>query len=53
MSIWFYLFLIVLCISIFLTFKILIMKNEISNIGESLTSILKSDTNARIYFSLS
>ncbi len=45
MSIWFYLFLIVLCISILLTFKILIMKNEIKNIGKTLVSILKSDTN--------
>ncbi len=45
MSIWFYLFLVVACISIFLTFKILIMKNEIKNIGKSLSVILKSDTN--------
>lgn len=45
MSIWFYLFLIVSCISIFLTFKILLMKHEIKNIGKSLSYILKSDTN--------
>lgn len=51
MSIWFYLFLIVLCISIFLIFKILIMKNEIKNIGESLINILKLDTNNLITIS--
>ncbi len=51
MSIWFYLFLIVSCISIFLTFKIIIMKNEIKNIGKALTSILKSDTNNLITIS--
>lgn len=51
MSIWFYLFLIVLCISIFLIIKILIMKNEIKNIGKSLSSILKSDTNNLITIS--
>ena len=51
MSIWFYLFLIVLCILIFLIIKILIMKNEIKNIGASLSSILKSDTNNLITIS--
>lgn len=45
MSIWFYLFLIILCISIFLIIKILFMKNEIKNIGKALESILKLDTN--------
>ena len=45
MSIWFYLFLIVLCISIYLTFKILIMKNEIKNIGQTLEKIINTDTN--------
>ncbi len=45
MGIWFYLFFIVLCILIFLIIKILVMKNEINHIGESLSSILKSDTN--------
>ena len=45
MNIWFYLFLIVLCIAIFLILKVLIMKQEIKNIGESLADILKSDTN--------
>lgn len=45
MSIWFYLFLIVLFLSILLFLKILLMKNEIKNIGESLSIILKSDTN--------
>lgn len=51
MSIWFCLFLIVLCISIFLIFKILITKNEIKNIGQTLTNILKSDTNNLITIS--
>lgn len=51
MSIWFYLFLIVLCISIFLIIKIMIMKNEIKNIRESLSTILKSDTNNLITIS--
>ncbi len=51
MSIWFCLFLIGLCISIFLTFKILIMKNEINNIGQTLINILKSDTNNLITIS--
>ncbi len=45
MSIWFYLFLIVLFLFILLIIKYLIMKNEISNISESLLNILKSDTN--------
>lgn len=48
MGIWFYLFFIVLCILIFLIIKILVMKNEINHIGESLSSILKSDTNNSI-----
>lgn len=45
MSIWFYLFLIVLCISIFLIMKILIIRQEIKNIGESLSNIMDIDTN--------
>lgn len=45
MSIWFYLFLISLCILIFLVFKMMIVKSEIKNIGKSLSEILKSDTN--------
>lgn len=45
MSIWFYLFLIVLCISIFLVIKILIIRQEIKNIGESLSNIMDIDTN--------
>lgn len=45
MNIWFYLFFIMLCLSIFLVLKILIMNNEIENIGKSLLDILKSDTN--------
>ncbi len=51
MSIWFYLFLIILCISIFLIIKILLMKNEIKNIGKALESILKLDTNNLITIS--
>lgn len=51
MSIWFYLFLVVLCLSIFLGLKILIMKNEIKNIGESLASIINTDTNNLITIS--
>ncbi len=45
MSIWFYLFLVVSCISTFLTIKIIIMKNEINNIGKSITNIINTDTN--------
>lgn len=45
MSIWFYLFLVVLCISIFLITKIWIMKEEIKNIGKSLSNIINTDTN--------
>lgn len=45
MSIWLYLFLIVLCLSIFLILKIIIMKNEIKNIDKSIQSIINSDTN--------
>lgn len=51
MSIWFYLFLIVLCLSIFLILKILIMKQEIKNIGNSLLSLIKTDTNNLITIS--
>ena len=51
MSIWFYLFLIVSCISLFLIAKILVMRSEISNIGKSLENILKSDTNKLITIS--
>ena len=45
MSIWFYMFLIVLAILLFFIIKVFIMKNEISNIGNSFSNILKSDTN--------
>ncbi len=45
MSIWFYLFFVVACISIVLIIKILIMKNEIKNINQSLASIINTDTN--------
>jgi len=51
MSICFWLFLIVLIILIFLLFKIIIMKNEITNIEKSLLVILKSDTNNLITIS--
>lgn len=51
MSIWFYLFLAVLILSIFLIIKIIIMKKEINNIGKSLSNILKSDTNNLITIS--
>lgn len=51
MSIWFYLFLIVLVLSIFLIIKILVMKNEIKNIGESLLRIINTDTNNLITIS--
>ena len=45
MSIWFYLFLIVLFIAIFFILKVLIMKQEIKNIGSCLTNIINTDTN--------
>ena len=51
MSIWFYLFLIVLCLSILLVLKIIIMKNEINNIGKSISSIINADTNNLITIS--
>lgn len=51
MSIWFYLFLIILWISIFLSLKILIMKIEIKNIGKSLVNIINADTNHLITIS--
>ena len=51
MTIWFYLFLIVLCLSIFLILKIIIMKNEINNIGKSISSIINTDTNNLITIS--
>ncbi len=51
MNIWFYLFSISLCILILLILKLVIMKNEIKNIGISLSSILKSDTNNLITIS--
>lgn len=51
MSIWFYLFLIVLCLSILLVLKIIIMKNEINNIGKFISSIINADTNNLITIS--
>ena len=51
MCIWFYLFLIVLCLTIILIIKIIVMKNEINNIGKSLSKIIKSDTNNLITIS--
>ncbi len=53
MSIWFYLFLIVLCLLVFLILKMLIMNNEINNIGKSLEYIIKTDTNNLITISTS
>lgn len=51
MSIWFYLFLIVLFLLIILIIKNIIMKNEINNISESLLNIINSDTNNLITIS--
>ena len=45
MSIWFYIFLIVLVILIFFIIKVFIIKKEINNIAKSFSFILKSDTN--------
>jgi len=51
MSIWFYLFIVVLLVATFFIIKVLIMKQEIKNIGKSLQDILKSDTNNLITIS--
>ncbi len=51
MSIWFYLFLVILFILILLIIKIMIMKNEINNIGKSISSIINTDTNNLITIS--
>ncbi len=51
MTIWFYLFLITLCLSMLLFFKVVLIKNEVKNIGKSLSIILKSDTNNLITIS--
>lgn len=51
MNIWFYLFLIILCGSVLLTIKIIIMENEIKNIENSLTKIINTDTNNLITIS--
>lgn len=48
MSIWFYLFVVSSIFLIFLIIKLLIMNNEINNIGEDLSTIIKSDTNKLI-----
>ena len=45
MSIWFYMFLITLAILLFFIIKVFTMKNEIKNIGNSFSNILKLDTN--------
>ncbi len=45
MSIWFYMFLIVLVILLFFIIKVFIIKKEVNNITKSLSYILKSDTN--------
>lgn len=52
MSIWFYLFLIVLFLLMILIIKNVLIKKEIENLGKSLSSILKSDTNNLITISL-
>ena len=46
-----YLFLVILCISMLLIIKIIIMKNEINNIGKSISSIINTDTNNLITIS--
>ncbi len=51
MNIWFYLFLIAVFLLIVLIIKIVIMKNEINNIGQSLLNILNTDTNNLITIS--
>jgi hypothetical protein len=51
MSIWFYLFLIVLFILICLVIKLIIINVELRNISNSLSNILKSDTNSLITIS--
>lgn len=51
MGIWFYLFLATFILSIFLILKIIIMKNEIGNIGKSLVNIINTDTNNLITIS--
>ena len=45
MSIWFYLFVVMILISIILLIKIIITKNEIKNIEESFSRIIELDTN--------
>ncbi len=45
MSIWFYLFIIACIVLVILIIKTYIVKEEIKNIGKSLSNILKSDTN--------
>jgi len=45
MSIWFYLFLIAVYVSIFFIIKFIIIKSEINNIEKSFSNIIKSDTN--------
>lgn len=51
MSIWFYLFIVVLLVAIFLILKVLIMRQEIKNIGEAITEIINTDTNNLITIS--
>ncbi len=45
MSIWFYLFLAMIVVSVILIIKIIITKNEIKNIEESFSKIIELDTN--------
>ena len=48
MCVWFYLFLMFAFISLLMIIKIIFMKRELKSIGKSLTSLLKTDTNALI-----
>ena len=45
MSVWFYLFLAMIVVSVILIIKIIITKNEIKNIEESFSKIIELDTN--------
>lgn len=51
MSIWVYLFLIMVCNSTILVIKIIVMKNDIKNIENSLSTIINTDTNNLITIS--
>ncbi len=51
MSIWYYMFLVVLIINIYLVIKIIIIKSEIRNIESKLPQIINTDTNNLITIS--